>query len=184
MLRSPEFPEKITQSMLRSQRLPSLVMVRLMEVITLMELVVFPSTVSSVPTEPSSTRTTSSATGGSTLTAPQPRTSTASMTNMLLRETPSPLLQVTPKLTMLLPLLLTQDTLPPLNTPPKVLVAVLADRDLLAVITEEDSKQTTSECDRDYTHGNFCIKSYSRFVKMSCTIFSLFHWHILCFILW
>merc|ERR1712126_737916 len=100
------------------------------------------------------------------------------MTNMLLRETPSPLLQVTPKLTMLLPLLLTQDTLP------KVLVAVLADRDLLAVITEEDSKQTTSECDRDYTHGNFCIKSYSRFVKMSCTIFSLFHLHILCFILW
>ena len=152
--------------------------------VQLMELVVFPSTVSSVPTEPSSTRTTSSATGGSTLTAPQPRTSTASMTNMLLRETPSPLLQVTPKLTMLLPLLLTQDTLPPLNTPPKVLVAVLADRDLLAVITEEDSKQTTSECDRDYTHGNFCIKSYSRFVKMSCTIFSLFHLHILCFILW
>jgi hypothetical protein len=34
---------------------------------------VSPSTASSAPTEPSSTRTTSSATGGSTLTAPRPR---------------------------------------------------------------------------------------------------------------
>merc|ERR1712233_65903 len=90
-----------------------------------------PSTASSVPTEPSSTRTTSSATGGSTLTAPPPRTSTASMTNMLPRETPLLLLQVTHKLTML----------PLLNTPPKVLVAKLADRDLPAVITEEDSNK-------------------------------------------
>merc|ERR1712233_20124 len=163
---SPESPERIIQSTLRFQRPHSLVTVKLMEVTTptvrlsarsstsvpLMEPVVFPSTASSVPTEPSSTRTTSSATGGSTLTAPPPRTSTASMTNMLPRETPLLLLQVTHKLTMLPLLLLTLDTLPLLNTPPKVLVAKLADRDLPDVITEEDSNKITSECDTDYVY--------------------------------
>ena len=53
---------------------------------------VWPSTASSVPTEPSSTRTTSSATGGSTLTAPRPRLSTLSMTTLLLNEKRQPLL--------------------------------------------------------------------------------------------
>merc|ERR1712083_938229 len=75
----PEYPVKITQSSLNPQKLPSLATARLMEVTTLtrrpsarsstsaqlMELEVLPSTASSVPTEPSSTRTTSSATGGS-----------------------------------------------------------------------------------------------------------------------
>merc|ERR1712066_48919 len=46
---------------------------------------VWPSTASSAPTELSSTRTTSSATGGSTLTAPPPLTSTVSMMSTLLR---------------------------------------------------------------------------------------------------
>merc|ERR1712083_1093774 len=75
----PEYQVKITQSSLNPQKLPSLATARLMEVTTLtrrpsarsstsaqlMELEVLPSTASSVPTEPSSTRTTSSATGGS-----------------------------------------------------------------------------------------------------------------------
>merc|ERR1719291_1573679 len=51
-----------------------------------------PSTASSVPTEPSSTRTTSSATGGSTSTAPPPRSSTPPTTRLQQRGTP---LQVT-----------------------------------------------------------------------------------------
>merc|ERR1712083_330436 len=75
----PEYPVKITQSSPKPQKLPSLATARLMEVTRLtrrpsarsstsaqlMELEVLPSTASSVPTEPSSTRTTSSATGGS-----------------------------------------------------------------------------------------------------------------------
>merc|ERR1712209_152295 len=52
----------------------------------LMVLEVLPSTVSSAPMELSSTRTTSSVTGGSTLTALKPRVSIASMINTLLRE--------------------------------------------------------------------------------------------------
>ena len=52
----------------------------------LMVLEVLPSTASSVPMELSSTRTTSSVTGGSTLTAPLLRTSTVSMMRLLLRE--------------------------------------------------------------------------------------------------
>merc|ERR1712008_20151 len=47
-----------------------------------------PSTAFSAPTEPSSTRTTSSATGGSTLTAPPPRSSTPSMTRLPRRGKP------------------------------------------------------------------------------------------------
>merc|ERR1711899_615030 len=49
-----------------------------------MALEVWPNTASSAPTELSSTRTTSSATGGSTLTAPLPLTSTVSMLSTLL----------------------------------------------------------------------------------------------------
>merc|ERR1719278_220002 len=51
-----------------------------------------PSTASSAPTEPSSTRTTSSATGGSTSTAPPLRSSTPSTSRLQQRGTP---LQVT-----------------------------------------------------------------------------------------
>merc|ERR1719278_2330110 len=54
-----------------------------------MALVGSPSTASSAPTEPSSTRTTSSATGGSTLTAPPLRSSTPSTTRSPQRGTPS-----------------------------------------------------------------------------------------------
>merc|ERR1719305_986729 len=72
-----------------------------------MALVGSPSTASSAPTEPSSTRTTSSATGGSTLTAPQLRSFTPSTTGSLQRGTP--LLALVPMLleTMLLLLLST-----------------------------------------------------------------------------
>merc|ERR1711931_269068 len=47
-----------------------------------------PSTASTAPTEPSSTRTTSSATGGSTLTAPPPRSSPLSTTRLPQRGKP------------------------------------------------------------------------------------------------
>merc|ERR1719232_164520 len=103
----PECLERITPSSPRSPSPASLVTVRWMEVTTLTlrpsarlstsalltAPEVWPSTASSAPTELSSTRTTSSATGGSTLTAPLPRTSTASMMRSLLRETlwPEPL---------------------------------------------------------------------------------------------
>ena len=56
----------------------------------LTELEVWPSTASSVPTVLSSTRTTSSATGGSTSTAPRPRASTARTTRSGPRERPPP----------------------------------------------------------------------------------------------
>merc|ERR1712128_130336 len=52
--------------------------------VQLMELEVWPSTASSVLMVHSSTRTTSSVTGGSTLTAPLPRISTLSMMKLLL----------------------------------------------------------------------------------------------------
>merc|ERR1719232_2478422 len=84
-----EYPEKIIQSMPRSQNPDFLVMDRLMEdtmliqkpnakcstSALLMVLEVLPNTASSALTEPSSTRTTSSVTGGSTLTALKPRVS-------------------------------------------------------------------------------------------------------------
>ena len=54
--------------------------------VLLMELEVLPNTVSCVPMEPSSTRTTSSVTGGSTLIVQLLRTSTASMMKLLLKE--------------------------------------------------------------------------------------------------
>merc|ERR1711913_176392 len=78
----------------------------------LMELEVWPSTASSVLMVHSSTRTTSSVIGGSTLTAPLPRTSTLSMMKSLLSVKLLPelllTLLITTKhpLTMLLPLLL------------------------------------------------------------------------------
>ena len=68
--------------------------------VLLMELVVLPNTASFVPMEPYSTRTTSSVTGGSTLTVPQLRISTASMTRLLLKE--MPLLEPLIKLSMVL----------------------------------------------------------------------------------
>merc|ERR1712015_360576 len=114
-------PGRTTPSTPRSQSQDLLVTVRLMEVTTRtprlsarrstsarpMALVGSPSTASSAPTEPSSTRTTSSATGGSTLTAPQLRSSTPSTTRSLQRGTP--LLALVPMLleTMLLLLLST-----------------------------------------------------------------------------
>merc|ERR1711976_1115182 len=100
--------------------------------VQLMELVVWPSTASSAPTEPSSTRTTSSVTGGLTLTVLRLRVCTVSMTSTLL----SVMLWLVPpvmlRLTMLLPLLLKT----------KVLDAVQADRDLSEDVTttEGDSK--------------------------------------------
>merc|ERR1712083_11188 len=114
-------PGRTTPSTPRSRSQDLLVTVRLMEVTTRtprlsarrstsarpMALVGSPSTASSAPTEPSSTRTTSSATGGSTLTAPQLRSSTPSTTRSLQRGTP--LLALVPMLleTMLLLLLST-----------------------------------------------------------------------------
>merc|ERR1719278_1669979 len=94
----PEILEKTILSMPRSPRLLLPATVKLMEVTLLtvrpsarssisaqlMELVVSPSTASSAPTEPSSTRTISSATGGSTSTALRPRDCTLSMTKLLL----------------------------------------------------------------------------------------------------
>merc|ERR1719242_270283 len=99
---SPACPARTTPSTTRSPRLPSSVTDRWMEVTTptprlsarlstsalLTELEVWPSTASSAPTGLSSTRTTSSATGGSTSTAPPQRISGVSMTRLLLRETP------------------------------------------------------------------------------------------------
>merc|ERR1711971_1229643 len=67
-----------------------------------MALVGSPSTASSAPTEPSSTRTTSSATGGSTLTAPPLRSSTPSTTRLPQRGKPSLLLVPMLLVTMLL----------------------------------------------------------------------------------
>merc|ERR1719431_504722 len=93
----------------RFLRLPSPVRVRWMEDIMLtlrrsakpstfaqlMELEVWPSTASCVPTEPSSTRTTSSAIGGSTLTARLLRNSTLSMMRLLLNVKPLTVLPLT-----------------------------------------------------------------------------------------
>merc|ERR1712012_1176138 len=107
----------------------------------LMVLEVLPSTASSVPMELSSTRTTSSVTGGSTLTALKPRVSIASMINTLLREM---LLLVMLRLTtlLLLPRLLMLVTLLlPSTLVLKVLVSELDVRDLQDVEEEDrDSK--------------------------------------------
>ena len=155
-LLSLECQERTIPSMLRSQSLASLAMVRLMEVTTLilrlsvkhstsvllMVLVVWLNTAFSAPMELSSTRTTSSVTGGSTLTVPRPRVCTASMTNTLLRETLCLELPVMPRLTTLPPPLLMLVTLLLLNIQVlKVLVLELDVRDLQAVeTTGEDFK--------------------------------------------
>merc|ERR1719429_1083243 len=94
--------------------------------------------------ELSSTRTTSSVTGGSTLTALKPRVSTASMINTLLREMLLLVLLVMPRLTtlLLLPRLLMLVTLLlPSTLVLKVLVSELDVRDLQDVEEEDrDSK--------------------------------------------
>ena len=73
----------------------------------LMVLEVLPSTASSVPMELSSTRTTSSVTGGSTLTVPLLRTSTVSMMRLLLRE----MLLLVPLIRLSMELLLSMEQL-------------------------------------------------------------------------
>merc|ERR1719180_532882 len=80
--------DKLTEVTTRTLRLSA----RLSTSARPMALVGSPSTASSAPTEPSSTRTTSSATGGSTLTAPPLRSSTPSTTRLPQRGKP---LQVT-----------------------------------------------------------------------------------------
>merc|ERR1712224_733071 len=106
-------------AMLRSLRPHSLVTVRLMEVTMLMvrlsarssisaqlmELEVWPSTASSAPTEPSSTRTTSSVIGGSTSTVLKLRIFTLSMMTSLLnvlKLMPLPLMLKLPTLLLLM----------------------------------------------------------------------------------
>merc|ERR1712172_483671 len=103
---SPVCQGRTTPSMLRCQSQGLVARVRWTEVTTRtlrlsarlstsarpMALVGSPSTASSAPTEPSSTRTTSSATGGSTLTAPPLRSSTPSTTRLPQRGKPSLLL--------------------------------------------------------------------------------------------
>merc|ERR1719232_404111 len=154
---SPECPARITPSLPRFPSLASLVTVRWTEVTTPtprlsarlstsaqpMVLEVSPSTASSAPTEPSSTRTTSSATGGSTLTAPPLPTSTASMMSMLPRETLSPDPLAMPCLTTLLPspLMTAMPPPPPPSTLLRLLDVALDVRDPQAAPAgEEDSK--------------------------------------------
>merc|ERR1719384_2202509 len=147
---SPGCPERTIPSTPRFPSLDFLVRARLTEVTTLTprlsarsstsalltEPEVWPSTASSVPTELSSTRTTSSATGGSTSTVPRPRVSTASTTSTPPRgppwmEPPATLSQAT----LLLRLLLILDT-PPLLSIQELKVLPAQDaRDLLSVIT-------------------------------------------------
>merc|ERR1719499_737557 len=123
--------------------------VKLSTSVLLTVLVALPSTASCVPTELFSTRTTSSVTGGLTLTAPLLRSCTASMTNTLLSVM---LLLVPPvmlRLTTLLPLLST-----------KVLDAAQADRDLSedATTTEGDSK--SERCFQHPTTLNIIHNTY------------------------
>merc|ERR1712106_562091 len=138
--------ERTIPSIVRFLKLPLPVMDKLMEVTTLtlrpsvrcstsaqlMEPVVSPSTASSVPTEPSSTRTTLSATGGSTSTAPPLRSSTPSMTTLLLKGRPlipQPELPVIPS-TATMPLLL--NTLEPSRTSPATMPSDVVEGDCKA----------------------------------------------------
>merc|ERR1712113_1000772 len=84
--------------------------------------------------EPSSTRTTSSVTGGSTLTVLRLRASTLSMTNTLLREMLLMLVPVMLRLTTLPPLLML-DMLLLLNMKVLKVLAEQGVRDLQAVLT-------------------------------------------------
>merc|ERR1711879_965607 len=126
---------------------------------------VSPSTASSAPTELSSTRTTSSATGGSTSTAPLPRSSTASMTSTLLRETLYPEPLAMPRRTMPPPLLMTPMLLLLLSTPLRELDAGLDVRDPQAATAgEEDSKQSPLE-------ASHCLKHISRLcISSQCSV--------------
>merc|ERR1719219_771958 len=128
----PAFPARTTLSTLKSLRPGSPVKAKWMEVTTLMEklsarfsifaqlmeLEVWPSTASSAPTEPSSTRTTSSAIGGSTSTVLKQRTSILSMMISLLNVLK---LMLLPPMLKLLMLLLPMLIMPPLPSmvPPK-----------------------------------------------------------------
>merc|ERR1711881_139463 len=99
--------------------------VRLSTFALLMEPVVWPSTASCVPTEPSSTRTTSSATGGSTSTVLRLRDFTLSMTRLPPSVRPLPLLLTPSDLTPLpttLPLEVM--TLPEMSSPTLRLLTV------------------------------------------------------------
>merc|ERR1712227_964947 len=140
-----EFQEKTTQSMLRFQSLPSLVMVRLMEdtmliqklsvkhstSALLMVLEVLPSTASSAPMELSSIRTTSSVTGGSTLTVPLLRTSTVSMMRLLPRE-----------MLLLVPLIrLSMELLPSMELPLHQLETTLLPGELLASLEDSGEQE-------------------------------------------
>ena len=155
-------PEKTTLSMLRFLNLDSAVKAKWMEVTMLtprlsarhsifaqlMELEVWPSTASSVLMVHSSTRTTSSVIGGSTLTAPLPRTSTLSMMKSLLSVKLSPELLLTLLITtkhLLNTLLLTK--LPQfMNHQKPDQLADLEEGEITGVeITEPDQDQDRSE---------------------------------------
>merc|ERR1712128_171769 len=103
-----------------------------------MELEVWPSTSSSVPTEPSSTRTTLSVTGGSTSTAPPLRSSIPSMKRLLLKK----------NLSMLLPLLMPQS--PPTELLKMPLSMKVGQRDeeeeLEDRATEEETSKNINHC--------------------------------------
>merc|ERR1711879_373547 len=105
---------------------------------------------------------TSSATGGSTSTAPLPRSSTASMTSTLLRETLSPEPLAMPRRTMPPPpLLMTPMLLLLLSTP-------LRELDVgdpqAATAGEEDSKQSPLE-------ASHCLKHISRLcISSQCSV--------------
>merc|ERR1712201_39585 len=108
--------------------------------VLLMELEVLLSTVSSVPMELSSTRTTSSVTGGSTSTAPLLRSSTPSMTRLLLRE----------NLWMLLHLLM-------LQSPPMELLKKMEPQSMRAELRgEEDASRVKEEMEENKSYLNPC----------------------------
>ena len=83
--------------------------------VLLMDKVVLPSTLSSVPTVPSLTRTTSSVIGGSTLTVLRLKVFMVSMTKLLLNVTPL-LVAKMPPLIVMEPLPRSTSTLLPLTT--------------------------------------------------------------------
>merc|ERR1711892_712184 len=152
----PVFPEKTTLFMLRFLNLDSPAKVKLMEYIMpmvkpnakfstfaqLMELVVSLSTVSCAPTEPSSTRTTSSATGGLTLIVLKLKVFSLSTMKLLLN--------------MLL--FLMKDTLPLLRMPlPNMVLPDLQGRDHLTAETVEDRRARSSL--RHHLSRTCCISS-------------------------
>merc|ERR1711892_447536 len=156
----PVFPEKTTLSMLRFLNLDSPVKVKLMEDIMpmvkpnakfstfaqLMELVVSLSTASCAPTQPSSTRTTSSVTGGLTLIVLKLKVFSLSMMKLLLN------------VLLLMKLLLMKDTLPLLRMPlPNMVLPDLQGRDHLTAETVEDRRARSSL--RHHLSRTCCISS-------------------------